>query len=98
MAPQLPIEAHRHDAEIHNRGGTIGPGKELCSQPRLKVVNVGQEPWFLSCGRRRERAWRPMSHDNNLLAFTSAGPKPGDPAEPGSIPLHFVLGPTRSRR
>lgn len=41
---QLLIEAHRHDAEIHNRGGTIGPGKELCSQPRLKAFNVDELP------------------------------------------------------
>ena len=41
--PQLPIEAHRHDVEIHNRGGTIGPGKELCSQPRLKSGQCGRE-------------------------------------------------------
>jgi hypothetical protein len=36
-------KAHRDNAEIHNRDGTIGPDNERCSQRRLKTISIDEQ-------------------------------------------------------
>jgi hypothetical protein len=80
------FEAHRDNAEIHNRGGTIGPENERRSQYRLKPIILMTGRTFPSV---TEGARRAMPAICSWILRQRAGRGP-------TKSLHVTLEPTQN--